>query len=101
MASSLPLLDCARTSGQRASGVNVLAGICHASHQAFEGGTKPFIGGSGRRAEADTRPAVPKMLRARRHFSKKRRFRRLAINPTPPKRDKTWGDGSLRLEDAG
>ena len=79
----------------------MLAGICHASHLAYEGGTKPFIGGSGRRAEAETRPAVPKMLRARRHFSKERRLRRLTINPTSLKRDKTWGDGTLRLEDAG
>ena len=57
MASSLPLFDCARTSGQHASGVNVLASICHAPHQAYECGTRTFVGESGRHASGSPKNA--------------------------------------------
>ena len=40
------------------------AGICHTSHQAYKCGTRPFLVGSGRRAEAHMRPAVTKIPRA-------------------------------------
>ena len=36
-------------------------GICLLSHQPDEYGTRPFLGGSGRRAVVQTRPAFPKI----------------------------------------
>ena len=45
-----------------------------------------------------TRQAVPKMPQTPSAFSFSRRLRRRAINPTPPKRVKAWGDGPLRPE---
>ena len=40
------------------------SGICHMPHQALKYGTRPFLGGSGRKTVANTRPVVPKMPRA-------------------------------------
>ena len=45
-----------------------------------------------------TREAVPKMPRTPSAFPFSGRLRRRAINPTPPKRVKAWGDGPLRPE---
>ena len=45
-----------------------------------------------------TRQAVPKMPRTPSAFPFSGCLRRRAINPTPPKRVKVWGDGPLRPE---
>ena len=45
-----------------------------------------------------TRQAVPKIPRTPSAFPFSGRFRRRAINPTPPKRVKSRGDGPLRPE---
>ena len=58
---------------------------------AYECGTRPFLGGSGRRAEAHTRLAVQKMPRTSSALPFLRRFRRQVINLTPPRRVKAWG----------
>ena len=59
--------------------------IWRTSHQTDECGTRPFLDGSGRRAVAQTCPAVPKM-----HLALSA-FRCHAMNLTPPRRVKTWG----------
>ena len=41
---------------------------------------------------------LQKYIRPRRHFPKEGRLRRQAINLTPPKRVKVWGDSPLRPE---
>ena len=58
---------------------------------AYERGTRPFLGGSGRRAEAQTRPTIPKMSQAPSVFPFLGRLRRQAINLNPPRRVKAWG----------
>ena len=60
-----------------------------------------FLGGSGRRAAAQTRPAFPKMPRAPSAFSKKGRLGRQAINLASLRRVRAWRDGPQRLEDDG
>ena len=65
---------------------------------AYEYGTRPFLGGSGRRATSHTRQAVLKMPRAPSASPFSGYLRRQAINITPPRRVKAWGDGPLRPE---
>ena len=55
-------------------------GICHAPHKIDECDTKPK---HARHSQ--------KSLWPRRHFPKKRRFRRQAINLAPPERVRAWG----------
>ena len=45
-----------------------ICGICCSPHLTGKWGTRPFLGGSGRRAIAHTRPAFPDILRPRQHF---------------------------------
>ena len=56
------------------------ADICHIPHQRTCVAEDCFLGGSGRGAEAQTRPAVPKMPRAPSVFPFSGRLRRQAIN---------------------
>ena len=62
-------------------------------HKAF------FTVGAGAGLEPTRVWQSQKCLRPRRHSPKEGRLRRLAINLTPPKRVKDWGDGPLRLEE--
>ena len=59
---------------------------------------KAFLGGFVRRTVAQTCSAAPKFFEPRRHSPKKRRQ---AINLAPPRTVRAWGDGPLKLEDAG
>ena len=72
--------------------------ICHTPHQRTSVAQSGFLGGSGRRAETHTRPAVPKMPHVPLAFPFLGRLRRQAINLTPPKRVKAWRDGPLKPE---
>ena len=58
---------------------------------------KAFFGGSGCRAVASTDPAFLKMPQDRSAFP----YRRHVMNLTPPRRVRAWGNGPLRLENAG
>ena len=69
-------------------------GICYSPDLTSKCGTRPFFGGTGRKAVAHTRPGVSqKSLRPHRHSPYYGRLRRRAINPTLPKEVKTWGEG--------
>ena len=68
------------------------------SHQRSNMVQGRFQGGSGRRAEAHTRPARPKIPSAPSAFPFLGRLRRQAINPTP-RRGKSLGDFPLRPEE--
>ena len=72
--------------------------ICITPHQRKSVEQGRFLGGSGRRAEAHTRPAVPKMAGAPSAFPFSGRLMRRVINPTPPKSVKSWWDGAMRPE---
>ena len=65
---------------------------------AYEYGTRPFLNWVLSQGRSPTRQAVPKMPRTPSAFPFSGRLRRRAINPTPPKRVKAWGDGPLRPE---
>ena len=65
---------------------------------AYEYGTRPFLRWVLSQGRSPTRQAVPKIPRTPSAFSFSGRLRRQAINPTPPKRVKAWGDGPLRPE---
>ena len=65
---------------------------------AYEYGTRPFLRWVLSQGRSPTRQAVPKMPRTPSAFPFSGRLRRRAINPTPPKRVKAWGDGPLRPE---
>ena len=65
---------------------------------AYEYGTRPFLRWVLSQGRSPTRYAVPKMPRTPSAFPFSGRLRRRAINPTPPKRVKAWGDGPLRPE---
>ena len=65
---------------------------------AYEYGTRPFLRWVLSQGRSPTRQAVPKMPRTPSAFPFSGRLRRRAINPTPPKRVKAWGDGPLRTE---
>ena len=65
---------------------------------AYEYGTRPFLRWVLSQGRSPTRQAVPKMPRTPSVFPFSGRLRRRAINPTPPKRVKAWGDGPLRPE---
>ena len=64
----------------------------------YEYGTRPFLRWVLSQGRSPTREAVPKMPRTPSAFPFSGRLRRRAINPTPPKRVKAWGDGPLRPE---
>ena len=59
---------------------------------AYEYGTRPFLRWVLSQGRSPTRQAVPKMPRT------PSALRRRAINPTPAKRVKAWGDGPLSPE---
>ena len=61
----------------------------------YEYGTRPFLRWVLSQGRSPTREAVPKMPRTPSAFPFSGRR---AINPTPPKRVKAWGDGPLRPE---
>ena len=65
---------------------------------AYEYGTRPFLRWVLSQGRSPTRQAVPKMPRTPSAFPFSGGLRRRAINPTPPKRVKAWGDGPLRPE---
>ena len=65
---------------------------------AYECGTMPFLRWVLSQGRNPTRQAVPKMPRTPSAFPFSGRLRRRAINTTPPKRVKSWGDGPLRPE---
>ena len=65
---------------------------------AYEYGTRPFLRWVLSQGRSPRRQAVPKMPRTPSAFLFSGRLRRRAINPTPPKRVKAWGDGPLRPE---
>ena len=58
---------------------------------AYECGTRWVLSQGG----SPTQKAVPKLSRTPSAFPFSGRLRRRAINPTPPKRVKAWGDGPL------
>ena len=60
---------------------------------AYEYGTRPFLRWVLSQGRSPTRQAIPKMPRTPSAFPFSGRLRRRAINPTPPKRVKAWGDG--------
>ena len=64
----------------------------------YEYGTRPFLRWVLSQGRSPTRQAVPKMPQTPSAFPFSGRLRRRAINPTPPKRVKAWGDGPLRPE---
>ena len=64
----------------------------------YEYGTRPCLRWVLSQGRSPTRQAVPKMPRTPSAFPFSGRLRRRAINPTPPKRVKAWGDGPLRPE---
>ena len=72
--------------------------ICHTLHQCMSVAQGRFLGGSGHRAKAHRCPAVPKMPCAPLAFPFLGCLRHQAINLTPPRRVKAWGDSPLRLE---
>ena len=65
---------------------------------AYECGTRSFLRRVLSQGRSPTRQAVPKMPRTPSAFPFSGRLRRRAINLTPPKRVKAWGDGPLRPE---
>ena len=65
---------------------------------ACKSGTRPFLRWVLSQGRSPTRQAVPKMPRTPSAFPFSGRLRRRAINPTPPKRVKDWGDGHLKPE---
>ena len=58
-----------------------------------------FKVGPGSEPELTRARRLQKCLGPRRHSPKEGHLRRPAINLTPPKRVKVWGDGSLKLEE--
>ena len=64
----------------------------------YEYGTRPCLRLVLSQGRSPTRQAIPKMPRTPSAFPFSGRLRRRAINPTPPKRVKAWGDGPLRPE---
>ena len=63
-------------------------------------GTGPFLGGSGRRAVAHTRPAFPKMPMAPSAFPLLGAPQAPGNEPNPPRKGvKAWGEGPLRLKE--
>ena len=65
---------------------------------AYECGTRPFLRWVLSHGRSPTRQAVPKMPWTPSAFPFSGRLRRRAINPTPSKRVKAWGDSPLRPE---
>ena len=65
---------------------------------AYECDTRPFLRWVLSQDRSPTLQAVPKMPRTPSAFPFLGRLRRRAINPTPLKRVKAWGDGPLRPE---
>ena len=65
---------------------------------AYERGTGPCLRWVLSQGRRPTRQAVPKMPRTPSAFPFSGRLRRRAINPTPPKRVKVWGDSPLMPE---
>ena len=61
-------------------------------------GTRPFFRWVWAQSRSRCTRQSPKYLGPCRHSSKEGRLRRQAINVTPPKRVKAWGDSPLRLE---
>ena len=70
--------------------------ICHMPYQHTSVAQGRFLAGSGCRAEVHTCLAVPKMPRAPSAFPFLGRFRHQAINLTPLRRVKAWGNDPLR-----
>ena len=69
-------------------------GICPPSHQPDEYGTRPFLGWGQAQGRSLHAPGISKIASDPVGIPlKKGRHRRRAINPTPPKRVKAWGDG--------
>ena len=66
--------------------------------KAYECGTRPFLRWVLSQGRSPTWQAIPKMPRTPSAFPFSGSLRRRAINPTPPKRVKAWGDGPLRPE---
>ena len=68
-------------------------------HRIGKCGTRPFFGGSVCRDRAHMGPAWLKIPMTPLAFPLLGRLRYQAINPTPPKRVKAWGDRPLRPEE--
>ena len=102
-------------SGERGSGISVLGArhddddiyiyiienMCRYlsyAPPAYKCSTRPFLRWVLSQGRSPTWQAVPKMPRTPSAFPFSGRLRRRAINPTPPKRVKAWGDCPLGPE---
>ena len=74
----------------------LICGICCTPHLTGKCGTRLFLGGSGRRAGAHTRPAFPKMPTAPSAFPLLGAPQARGDVSKPPKGVKAWGEGLLR-----